>query len=128
MGNSCKDSGVTAAIYANICDMLERNNVQANGVVVAENGRCMVTGDDMLNDIEIDVSSLTWSEAIEDTLTEVLASKHTNISFNPGTGKIIAADVEISPETANEVDVPVKIPEKCTECGKVFKNISYRSA
>ncbi|XP_036328962.1 zinc finger protein 184-like isoform X1 [Rhagoletis pomonella] len=128
MGDACKDSGVTAAIYANICDMLERNNVQANGVVVAENGGCMVTGDDILNDIEIDVSSLTRSEANEDTLTEVLASKHTNIAFNPGTGKTIGADVEITPETGNEVDVPVKMSEKCTECGKVFKNFGYLEA
>ncbi|XP_054745142.1 zinc finger protein ZFP2-like isoform X1 [Anastrepha obliqua] len=137
MGDSCKDAGVTAAIYANICDMFERNNVQTNNVIIGENG-CMVTGEDMLNDIEIDVSSLTRSEANGDTLNEVFASKHTNfgvIEVNPNQKEaktektdIVVNKNKFQPITTNGIDVLTQLPERCSECGKVFKHTDYLEA
>lgn len=61
--------------------MFERSNIQTNNEAINDKG-CVMAGEDMLNEVEIDVSSLTRSEANEDTLNEVFAIKHTQLSLN----------------------------------------------
>ncbi|XP_011191920.2 zinc finger protein 578 [Zeugodacus cucurbitae] len=122
IGDTCKDAGVTSTIYTNICDMFERtSNMQTNNEVVNDKV-CTVAGEDMLNDIEIDVSSLTRSEANEDTLNEVFAIKHTHLSLNRENNlkTAISSDLAISPPV--EANTDVSLNEKCSETGKHFNS------
>nr|XP_014086956.1 zinc finger protein 808-like [Bactrocera oleae] len=121
IGDTCKDAGVTSAIYSNICDMFERSTMQTNNEVINDKV-CAVAGEDMLNDIEIDVSSLTRSEANEDTLNEVFAIKHPHLSLNREINlkTDITADLAISTSTKVSIDVPLS--EKRSEPNKHYKN------
>ncbi|XP_067624192.1 zinc finger protein 430-like [Eurosta solidaginis] len=122
-GERVKEAGVTATIYENICDIFERNNLETSNLTFVEKG-CMgvTTADDMLNDIEIDVSSLTRSEANEDTLNEVRANKHTNFDFNRIDNMEEAVAMTATDKDSNLPTSKEELGEKCSECGKVFKN------
>ncbi|CAD6999736.1 unnamed protein product [Ceratitis capitata] len=125
IGDTCRDAEMTSAIYANICDMFERSNVQTNNEVTNEK-TCIVGGEDMLNDIEIDVSSLTRSEANEDTLNDVFNEKHINSNLNRGVtieATINKPKISISPTTKCRIDGA--ITELNTECGTLSSNSSY---
>ncbi|XP_018798424.1 PREDICTED: zinc finger protein 2 homolog [Bactrocera latifrons] len=121
IADACKDVSGTSAIYSNICDMFERSTIQTNNEVINDKV-CAVAGEDMLNDIEIDVSSLTRSEANEDTLNEVFAIKHAQLSLNREINlkPDFTGDLAISPPIKANIDLPLN--EKRSECSKHYEN------
>ncbi|KAM7352725.1 uncharacterized protein ACRADG_005133 [Cochliomyia hominivorax] len=134
----------SASMYANICDIFDRQDVTNDMVEV-------VGTDDveLLNDVEIDVSSLTRSEAGDTSISDVFTNAKTKVpSATQLFGKTLESfkiqgkdDVPLIEETKNKKPVTVKIsqkickkrlktsslktPDKCLECGKVFHYKGY---
>lgn len=132
-------------MYANICDMFDRHDVTNDMVEV-------VGTDDveLLNDVEIDVSSLTRSEAGDTSLSDVFMNSKTKISFgsqmltkNLESFKLHheenlllplmrdenvknCVSVKKQPNTGRKlVKKSLKTLDKCMECGKVFHYKGY---
>ncbi|XP_037957223.1 zinc finger protein 239-like [Teleopsis dalmanni] len=129
--NAAKEADTTAAIYANICDIFERNSNDIE-----------VEAEDVLNDVEIDVSSLTRSDA-DDTLSEVFVctnpdSEYIDQTFSEITnGNVLGINkssydnqkkIQISKSCSKRKKNNLKIPEKCLECGKTFNYSGYLEA
>ena len=134
----------SASMYANICDMFDRQDVTNDMVEV-------VGTDDveLLNEVEIDVSSLTRSEA-DESLGDVFMSK-TKLQFTPQlltknleTFKIqqqqqnyYVPTLQLQNEKnksavkksqkilRNSMKKSLNAPDKCLECGKVFHYKGY---
>lgn len=128
---------------ANLCDMMFYRDVT--------NDMVEVVGDDveLLNDVEIDVSSLTRSEA-DETLSEVFG-RNSSVSMdatligtshdeeqryeNKDSGNSLCemqqqgeGKKEILESTKSQgrnVQKPLKIPDKCLDCGKIFHYKGY---
>ncbi|XP_055838088.1 zinc finger protein 391-like [Episyrphus balteatus] len=107
-------------IYDNICDIFDRNN--SNDIEVE---------DDVLNDVVIDVSTLTRSDA-EDTIQDtILLSddlKHEIEIEEPPTVVTAAITPKVSPKKGRikkKENKPLKVPEQCNECGKIFEYPRY---
>ncbi|XP_075152503.1 uncharacterized protein LOC142226391 [Haematobia irritans] len=127
--NDICDSSVS---MSNICDMMfYRQDGTTNDMVE-------VVGDvELLNDVEIDVSSLTRSEADDNTLSFEAITKRYDESFQ----KIEeSGSFDIDSETSAKMEkftplqgVPMKLvkktelktPDECSECGKVFHYKGY---
>ncbi|XP_065356107.1 zinc finger protein 182-like [Calliphora vicina] len=135
----------SVSIYANICDMFDRHDVTNDMVEVVG------TEDvELLNDVEIDVSSLTRSEAGDTSLSDVFMTK-TKLSFG---SQLLAKNLEslklqqhqdfpIAPfshvkadkklinvkksrkKSKNLLNKSLKTSDKCMECGKVFHYKGY---
>ncbi|XP_013102376.2 zinc finger protein 782 [Stomoxys calcitrans] len=127
------DSSVS---MSNICDMMfYRHDATTNDMVE-------VVGDvELLNDVEIDVSSLTRSEAGDNnTLTFEAITKQYDDSFHhihevQNFGIEISKQVQIKDFPANSTakcssmktlkKTTMKVPDECLECGKVFHYKGY---
>lgn len=130
-------------MYANICDMFDRHDVTNDMVEV-------VGTDDveLLNDVEIDVSSLTRSEAGDTSLSDVFMNSKTKISFgsqmltkNLESFKLHHEENLLLPLMREDtfkncvkkqpnpdkklVKKSLKTLDKCLECGKVFHYKGY---
>ncbi|XP_023296311.2 zinc finger protein 182-like isoform X2 [Lucilia cuprina] len=133
----------SVSMYANICDMFDRHDV-TNDMVEVVGGTDDV---ELLNDVEIDVSSLTRSEAGDTSLSDVFMTTKTKLSFG---SHLLAKNLEnfkpdfpistfthvksdrkrvnvkksqrISKKYLNKT---LKPSDKCLECGKVFHYKGY---
>lgn len=135
----------SVSMYANICDMFDRHDVTNDMVEV-------VGSDDveLLNDVEIDVSSLTRSEAGDTSLSDVFMTTKTGISFGSqlltknlqnlklqqqqdfavaftpdNTKKKITNVKKTQKNVKKHLNKSLKAPDKCFECGKVFHYKGY---
>lgn len=130
-------------MYANICDMFDRQDVTNDMVEVGG-------ADDveLLNDVEIDVSSLTRSEADDTTLSDVFMPK-TKMSFDSSLitktlDEFKTQDIKELPPSLRVdsstkfkslkgrtnlsmkfLSKALKTPDECLECGKVFHYKGY---
>lgn len=134
-----------------VCDiMLCRNDVTAAATTndIVE----VVGGDDveLLNDVEIDVSGLTRSEADENTLGDVFGTKIQRVSFditkryddnysykmheNYNTETQAPTQMESRKELPGKTknitmkflkNAALRTPDECLECGKIFRYKGY---
>lgn len=113
-------------IYDNICDIFDRNN--SNDIEVE---------DDVLNDVVIDVSTLTRSDA-EDTIQDAIVLSgelKTDIEIEqpPTTTEVTSNTAKVKPRKArvkkkDKKQKQLKVPEQCKECGKIFEYPNYLEA
>uniref|UniRef100_A0A1A9UGV7 Protein krueppel n=1 Tax=Glossina austeni TaxID=7395 RepID=A0A1A9UGV7_GLOAU len=138
--NDCNDNKIdlnVEPIY-DLRDMFPRNEIASNELIEVGGNDDV----DLLNDVEIDVSSLTRSEADDNTLSDVFVSKNTHNNMlscrkipNIETiqnNAIICRDVEIK-ESHGIINSTGKVkknksakkPDQCLECGKIFHYRGY---
>lgn len=128
----------SVSMYANICDMFDRHDV-TNDMVEVVGGTEDV---ELLNDVEIDVSNLTRSEAEDTSLSNVLNTTKAKISFSTSLLTKNLETFNIQQErnysmnfnqikmqkrsnTDKRLKNTLKTPDKCLVCDKVFHYKGY---
>lgn len=117
--NSNGEGASDSSMYDNLCDMI----LDRNEVVEVVGGTDDV---DLLNDVEIDVSSLTRSDADGDTDTFVDAVEAFEMNRSDST-----SGPELLPPPAKDTVTRKSVarsPDQCGECGKIFHYRGYLTA
>lgn len=134
----CSGAPASDSMYDNICDMI----LDRNEVVEVVGGTDDI---DLLNDVEIDVSSLTRSDIDGDTDTfvdavEAFEMNHSKLNNNElfhletrSKQNNSIFDKQLNPMAKNTLSTvntvkPQRTPDQCAECGKVFHYRGYLTA
>lgn len=135
------EAATDSCMYDNLCDMI----LDRNEVVEVVGG---VDDVDLLNDVEIDVSSLTRSDAdgdTDDTFVDAVDAFEMNRS-RPDNDELLQLEARITNSAsgsasgqqlkppakgcvrASNSSKPPRSPDQCGECGKVFHYRGYLTA